>query len=193
MPSVPDDAYQEPVSPSVNILTPTTEYINETCKFDFSHLPTGTTYTQVNNKNLNMAFIGSTVMRMKPIMDPFGWPAHWGYSPNVENEVPEVLFSSNSEIVLLVLSKPVTEFGFEIAPNQQNTDFIFSASVGNYRYDDSKGHPSVTVKTPSGAKLLAVKSTKPFTVLTINQVRTSSADPHAGGFAMANIRYKLAK
>jgi hypothetical protein len=56
-------------------------------------------------------------------------------------------------------------------------------------------HVSQRIETPSGAKRYAVKSSKPFTVVTIHYHIESSAylkyDPR--GIAIANIRYKLAK
>jgi hypothetical protein len=191
--------YQEnyptsPVTPSTIISTPTPEYRKETCVFTFSHLKEGETYHQINNKNLNMAFLNGTVTRLKSGNGVYGWSAQWGYSPYVENENPEVLFvSGDDEGTHLVFSKPLIEFGFEVAPNKQGMDFGFGALVGNYYFDETIQGPGAWTHTPSGARLLAVKATKPFTMVTIGAPRSSSVGYLPDGFAITNIRYKLAK
>lgn len=191
-PSAPDNPWTEPKCPSTNILTPTTEYINETSLFDYSHLEVGKSYYQINNEKLKIAFSGP-VTKMKPDNSPFGWSAHWGFSPFVENEAPEVLFSPTNVDITILLSKPCIEFGLEASPNLQGRDYEIGFYAGNYTFDDSAGHPSVTTHTPSGARLIAVKSKKPFRVVTFGWVRHSSVDSWPNGVAMANIRFKLAK
>jgi hypothetical protein len=130
---------------------------------------------------------------MKADNSPFGWSAHWGYSPYVENENPDVLYSPTEVDITIVLSKPCIEFGLEASPNRQDRDYEIGFYAGNYTFDDSAGHPGAITRTPSGARLIAVKSKKPFTVVTFCWVRHSSVDPWPSGVAIANIRYKLAK
>lgn len=188
----PDKPFTEPTMPSTNILTPTREYLKETCLFDISHLDVSKSYHQINNKNLNISF-SSIVSRLKSDSSAYGWPAHWGYLPYVESEAPNLLYSSMEAEIIVVLSKPCIEFGFEASPDMQIREFGFSFFAGNYPFDSSAGLPGALTHTPSGARLIAVKATKPFTVLTIVWGRSSSVDSPPGGIAMANIRYKLAK
>jgi hypothetical protein len=196
-----------PPTPGVKftmIPTPCPEYLEETRLFTINHLEEGSTYHQLNNKNLKIAFFNGSsivpnllVQRVKPSPPaPKGWTAHWGNLPGVESEHPEVLLVPPFAYEIgIALSKPCTEFGLELSPNSQNRAFKFDVSFGNYLGDYSRGYVSQHIETPSGAKRYAVKSSKPFTVVTIRYDIESSSnliyDPR--GVAIANIRYKLAK
>jgi hypothetical protein len=193
-----------PQAPFTVIPTPCLEYIKETCLFTIGHLEEGSTYHQLNNKNLKIAFFNGysdvtyfKVRRLKPSPPaPYGWTAHWGNLPDVESEHPEVVLAPPFYYDLVIaLSKPCIEFGLELTPNSQNRAFKFDVLFGGYLSDQSSGYVSQHIETPSGAKRYAVKSSKPFSVVTIHYDIESSAnliyDPL--GVAIANIRYKLAK
>jgi hypothetical protein len=187
------------------IPTPCPEYLKETRLFTINHLEEGSTYHQLNNKNLKIAFFDGysivtyfKVRRLKPSPPaPYGWTAHWGNPPAVESEHPEVLLVPPFYYDLVIaLSKPCIEFGLELTPNTQNRAFKFDLLLGGDVSDHSSGYiNNQRVETPSGAKRYAIKSSKPFTVVTIHYDIESSAnliyDPK--GIAIANIRYKLAK
>lgn len=186
------------------IPTPCPEYIKETCLFTIDHLEEGSTYHQLNNKNLKIAFFAgyfqdpyAKVRRLKPSPPASsGWTAAWGNLPDVENEHPEVLFTTNFDYDLVIaLSKPCIEFGLELTPNSQNRAFKFDVLFGGYLSDYSSGFVSQYIETPSGAKRYAIKSSKPFSVVTIHYDIESSENLiyNPLGVAIANIRYKLAK
>lgn len=123
---------------------------------------------------------------------PAGWTAVWNSLPNVENETPAVLYTRQKNRLTLHLSKYVTTFGFELAPNLYDA---YPFSVGFY---DSKENPQVAylqdvASTPGGAKLFAVNSQRPFNVVEIAFAGEGENINQPFGFAIANIRYKLAK
>lgn len=181
---------------------PDANYLKDLCLFNISHLAEGSTYHQVNNDRLNIAFYSGDpgtkpifARMLKPTTpSPYGWTAHWGDKPWVENEHPEVLFISRFERSFsIVLSKPCIKFGMEIAPNRQNLDYNFEAYFGNSLYDLSLGYISGLINTPSGARLYSVETKKPFSIVTISFNYTNlNPDINPEGLAIANIRYKLA-
>jgi hypothetical protein len=186
----------------VAIENPTKAYLSETCLFDISKMELGALYHQVNNKNINIGFFwlfgGATrVQRFHNSATPsWGWDTHWGYSPYVESERPDVLFSEDDQYLVLAFSKPCIEFGVEVSPNIHYAAQLFNANFGDFIFDSSSGHVSQRLKTPSGARLFAVKSTKPFSVVAISfAFEHGSPDfiSTPSGYAIANIRYKLAK
>jgi len=191
---------EKPQFPFTRIDNPTQKYIKETCHFDISHLENNHSYHQINNKKINIAFFFSeeaNASATKINVDQtsqFGWNLPWGASPFVEEETPQVLHVF-ANLFVMVLSKPVTEFGFEMAVGNQNREHDYAVYYGDYNLDPSSGIISNTLITPGGARLFAIKSTKPFTVITIHYQRRSSADIpfEADNVALANIRYKLAK
>lgn len=191
------------------IQNPTAAYIKETCLFDISKMEAGSYYHQVNNKDINIGFFGIENVRIGDAIrsgairftnipgSSFGWHELWNYPPYVERERPEVLFSSASYgggFLVLAFSKPCIEFGFELSPNLQGLEHLYDVYFGNFVFDGSAGHAAQMIKTPSGARLFAVKSTKPFSVVTIAYDLSSYLDyPLVPlGLALANIRYKLA-
>ncbi len=123
---------------------------------------------------------------------PTGWTAIWNSKPEVENKAPAVLYTRQQNRLTLQLSRYVTKFGFELAPNLYDT---YPFSVGFY---DSRENPQVAylqeiASTPGGAKLFAVSSQKPFNVVEIAFAGEGENVNSPFGFAIANIRYKLAK
>jgi len=123
---------------------------------------------------------------------PSGWTAMWNSKPNVEDETPAVLYTRQQNRLTLQLSKYVTTFGFELAPNLYDS---YPFSVGYY---DSRENPQVAylqevASTPGGAKLFAVSSERPFNVVEISYARQGEDIYNPYGFAVANIRYKLAE
>jgi hypothetical protein len=176
----------------------TTQYLNETCSFDISKLAAEKSYYQLKDSKIQMAFYFDTddpirVVKHENVTPPaLGWGAKWGSLPLVEKENPDVLFSNYGEMAI-VLSKPCIEFGFELAPNMQNKAFTYNVSYGSALYHSTKGNVSGSATTPSGAKLFAITATKPFNTVTIIYNKTTGTDLGSRGFAIANIRYRIAK
>lgn len=183
------------------IESPTASYLKETCLFDVSQLENDKTYHKLQNGSLKIGFFegGSYLDERRGIKlkssSASGWNSHWGFSPTVENENPDVFFFHiyNFYSIYIYLSKPCIEFGFEVAPNHKNAEHNFFVYYGDWLNDDSKGSVTVKTKSPSGARLYAVKATKPFRMITILSSESPTAAPVAEGLAIANIRYKLAQ
>lgn len=193
-----EDVYDPTKYPFERIPKATSAYKKETCLFDISHLEAGKAYRQVDNKNLNIAFFDPSrdlyLTKLKATTAPdIGWTAAWGTVPSVESTNPDVLYVNSDDEFYILLSKPVTEFGFELAPNNQDKEFRYGVYFGNTQFDNTRGYIEESVKTPSGARLFAVKSTKPFNTVTIFYSKTTGTDFGSQGAAIANIRYKLAK
>lgn len=196
----PDDV-ELPRYPFKVIESPIASYLKETCLFDVSKLENNKSYHKLQNGSLRIGFFegNSYLDEIRGIKlkssSANGWNSHWGFSPTVENENPDVFFFHiyNFYSIYIYLSKPCIEFGFEIAPNHKNANHNFFVYYGDYTNDDSKGSVTVNTKSPSGARLYAVKATKPFRMVTILSSESPTAAPVAEGLAIANIRYKLAK
>lgn len=178
------------------------EYLQQTKKLGFSNLREGAFINKFGNSEFKITadheFNRSGFARLTN--GPQGWWTHWNYSPYTESEYPEVLFARNrygSQVrgessMTMVFDHPVTIFGFEIAPNVTGKDFqvvIEYPEASTYR-----SHTMFTVKqtisSPSGARLIAVKSDKPFQFLMLNISGMTFAE---AGFAISNIRYALAQ
>jgi len=90
------------------------------------------------------------------------------------------------------LGAPVTTFGFEIAPNTigkvQKVVVTYNNALG-YR-GQTMFLVEQTISSPSGARLIAAKSSIPFTYVRIDLPDQKYSSE---GFAIANIRYELAK
>jgi hypothetical protein len=186
---------------------PGEDYKDGTCLLKISHLEEGSTYHQINNNNIKMAFYSGDgdekpmfVRRLKPTTPaPYGWTPIWNTQPNVENEHPEVLFTSRFEkSIILVLSKPVIKFGFELSPNLQNEVQNCSVVCGNFAGDYSRGSFDHPVQSPGGAQLYSVRpvgKNTSFTVVTISFYPRGDWNPliNPEGVALANIRYQLAE
>ena len=200
-PPKPDDPWNWPRYPSTKILTPTPEYLEETCLVDVSKLENGKTYNELKNGKLTMGFFQSpydgdsrfNLVKLKS-NSASGWNSSWGVSPNVEAENPDIFYAGiNRDELVIYFSKPLIEFGFEVAPNRKNGDHSISAQYGDWLFDDAKGGSGVVSRSPSGAHLIAVKATKPFTMVMITLGDHPTQDIPARGIALANFRYKLAK
>jgi hypothetical protein len=186
---------------------PGSGYIDGTCLLRIAHLEEGSTYHQINNDKINMAFYSGDgdekplyVRRLKPTTPaPYGWTPLWNTLPDVENEHPEVLFTSRFErSIIIVLSKPCVKFGFELSPNLQNEVLNCGVFWGNFAGDLSRGSFDHPVQSPGGAVLYSVMpvgKNGSFTVVTINFYPRGEGAPmiNPEGIALANIRYQLAE
>jgi hypothetical protein len=155
------------------------------------------TYHKVQNEELSIAFFdtdGSQARALKLKPGDEGWNANWGNLPNVESINPEVLYIKvkGSLVTAIQLSKPCIEFGLEIAPDHQNFDHLLDVDFGSWHYGATGGIVWSRVKSPSDARLFAIKSCKPFTTVFIWQY-DGPQDVSARAFAIANIRYRLAE
>jgi hypothetical protein len=187
-----EDPFSGPDYPFTRINTPTATYKHETCLLDISKLESGKTYQKIKDDKLAIGFAGRV---LKLNSGPRGWDANWGSAPSVECERPDVLYMGESGNIfnVIYLSKPCIEFGFEMAPNHLDYDHHFGAAYGNWYYGFSEGWNQLSIRSPSGARLLAIKATKPFTVVTILLDDSPTGDLPSGGLAIANIRYRLAE
>jgi len=198
-PMPPDDPYNWPYYPYTVIQQPTAEYLKETCLFDVSKLENNKTYTRLKNGKLTIGFYSgqndnyTRLLKLKSGSES-GWNSDWGAAPFIERENPDVFYSNVGRGELIIyFSKPCIEFGFEFAPNHKNYNHNLTAAYGDWIFDNAKGNVSqLTARSPSGARLIAVKSTKPFTMITIRNGDSPTGDLDARGFAIANLRYRLA-
>lgn len=188
-----DTMITDPRYPYTVIKIPTKAYKDETCLLDVSKLELHKTYHKIGNDKLTISFDSDSVLMLKS--GPTGWNSHWGSVPNVECENPDVLYLNIYHGILMVisLSKPCVEFGFELAPNHQDYDHNFGAIFGNDFLDYSEGFTSSSIRSPSGARLYAIKAGHPFTQITIMSNDSPTGDIPVNGIAFANFRYKLAK
>lgn len=174
------------------------DYLNQTTKLDISKVQEGTYLEQIKNNDLTVYFRSSVDLRDEGVKklssSPKGWWTHWNYSPYTESEYPSVLFAVNRndqvvDEINLICTREVTTFGFEVAPNVIGE--TMEVSVG-YHLEDHYRSPYIfdvkqTISSPSGARLIAVKSDRPFQRVSIKLKYQS------GGLAISNIRYKLAR
>jgi hypothetical protein len=178
------------------------DYLNGTEKFDLSYLAEGSV-TYVVRKADNVLtgdpdFFNGGFKKLSN--GPNGWWTHWNYSPYTESDAPIVLFALNRRetavypmnTMSISLRNAVKTFGFEIAPNTTGKDMeviVSYQSGGSYRFPDMfEVHQ--TVSSPSGARLIAVKSNHAFDYVNI-QLR-GDVPFRDKGFAIANIRFQLA-
>lgn len=186
-----------PEYPFEQIKSPTNSYLKETCLFDVSQLENNKTYHKLQNGSLRMAFFtpGFEELRMLklPSSSESGWNAHWANPPAVESEKPDVFVTwlYRMDSFVIYLSKPVTEFGFEIAPNNKAGKHTFSAYYGDWLRQSTKGYVEVEASSPSGAGLVAIKASEPFRMIIVYNT-DHPKEPDAQGVAIANIRYRLA-
>jgi hypothetical protein len=188
---------EEPKYPFEVIEVPTPTYKKETCLLDISKLECHKTYHAIKNGKLILGFFnenGSKARALKLNSSPEGWDAIWGCDGVVELKSPDVLYFSitSLNVTVIYLSKPCTEFGFELAPDLQDYDHKIAVAFGTSSKDSSEGCVTSTVRSPAGARLFALKATKPFTTITI-RLKDTPTDIAVNGIGMANIRYKLAE
>jgi hypothetical protein len=172
------------------------EYLEATKKLDFSGLKEGKYVTRFGNSDLTINtdpdFIRRGVVKLSN--GPKGWWTHWNYSPYTQSEHPEVLFAKDRNgytvnSIDLAFSNEVKFFGFEIAPNVLGKDVKI---VVQYKEWSTYRAPTMfqveqTISSPSGARLIAVKSEKPFAMVMITLA--SGQDIKDSGLAISNIRY----
>ena len=174
------------------------EYLEKTKKVDLSYIPDG----QVNHIfgkgdftfYADPDFVRAGLRKLSP--GPKGWWAHWNYSPYTESENPIILFALDrrygtknpTNSMSIDLYRPVKTFGFEIAPNETGKDIkvlVTYNNFGSYR-GQTMFTVEQTISSPSGARLIAVKSNEEFNYVNIELVGYQYP---AKGFAIANIRY----
>jgi hypothetical protein len=192
------DPSEGPKYPFSVIDVPTPAYKKETCLLDISKLESHKTYHAIQSNKLIVGFFdehGSAARVLKLNSDTTGWNAAWGCVQNVEVKNPDVLYigTNNSFVTVIYLSKPCIEFGFELAPDLQDFDHNISVKFGNWYNGLSEGCVTSKVRSPSGARLFALKATKPFTTITVTMNDSPDKNVPVTGFGMANIRYKLAE
>jgi hypothetical protein len=197
VPESPDDQSGGPYYPFTIIKTPTSTYKEETCLLNFSGLESNKTYHKITGGKLAIGFYDESHLPARVLKldnGPSGWNSIWGSNPNVECKNPDVLYVKTLGYIVayIYLSKPCIEFGFEVAPNHQDYDHHFSVGYGNYFISPANGIINSTSRSPSGASLVAIKATKPFTTVTIFLDDSPTGDIPSRGLAIANIRYKLA-
>jgi len=191
-----DDDGRPGVYPLIEFATQ--QYLKETCLLDISKLKAGSYYEQIGNKDFYVAFFnndkGKTSVQKLDAKKtaPYGWNCEWNINPFVEKKYPEVLFNPiDYGDITIILSKPCTEFGFELTPNIRGKNVNFSAVFGFIRYGIIQ---PLTTYNPGGARIFGMSSVPPFNIVKISL----NTDPNQvgyspGGLAIANIRYKLAK
>lgn len=176
------------------------EYINSTSPLDISNLKEGINIKKFSNEEFGIVTNreGGSFGFAKLKAGPKGWWTHWNYSPYTASAYPDVLYAQTSGgyasgNIYLYLSKPVTSFGFEIAPNTVGKDVNI---VTEYKEEPFYRDPIMfmveqTISSPSGARLIAVKSDRPFQLVIVRL----NPDPEikTTGLAITNIRYALAK
>ena len=183
----------EPWQPTPNNIiqydVPDEAYIKATCLIDISKLKRNAMVDTITDKVLGVKF-GTKLRKLNGYPD--GWSARWNVKPHVEQETPPVLYTVQKNHVSITLSKPCTVFGFELSPNLYDT---FEFTAGFYSRMENPPYARVTrqVTTPLGALLFAVKSDKPFDQIEVQFTGDLDGPVHPFGFAIANIRYKLAK
>jgi hypothetical protein len=175
-------------------------YLQGTKKFDLSNIQEGSVTFRVTSDDNNLVadpdFHDYGFAKLSN--GPKGWWTHWNYSPYTESENPIVLFALNRRIpeltpvssISIYLTASVKTFGFEIAPNAIGKNLkvlVTYKDLPTYRAQ-TLFDVQQTISSPSGARLIAVKSDVPFDYLLIEV----NDDPdHPQGFAIANIRYGL--
>lgn len=168
---------------------PDETYLNATTLMSLDKPANFSIINCVADNKLKLTFVDSLI---KMPGYPNGWTALWNTAPFVERESPTVLYTRQQNRLTILLSKYVEVFGFELSPNLYDA-YEFSTGF----YDSRQNSPVASVvqvaTTPSGARLFAVKSEKPFNVIEINFTGGEGTTNHPYGFAIANIRYKLCK
>jgi hypothetical protein len=157
------------------------------------------------NKELSIAFNWPGIKRNN--YNPKNPNVKWGYKPYVVDEYSSTIgFEYTGPVLILKLSKKVTEFGIEYLTPYYGWKYNVTQSIWdqkkNTKIADGR---TITLNTkfperqvwvggPGGAVLMAVKSKVPF-----DEVRMTITDPAGQPFRqnlihiIGGIRYKLAK
>ncbi len=176
------------------------EYVTKTKLLDISKLPEGVYGNKIINDDLTVNFVSTVDTQdygFKKVSSGLeGWWAHWNYSPYTESEYPAVLTAIaeeryTSNLFAFTFSKKLDMFGFEVAPNAVNENLKVKVRYWDdywYKYPTLCDVEQV-VSTPSGARLIAIKSSIPIRRVEI----ILDTKPGAVGVAIANLRYSIAK
>jgi hypothetical protein len=175
------------------------EYLKDTKLLDISKLPEGEYGNTISNDELTLKFVSTVDAKdygfKKVSSGSQGWWAHWNYSPYTESEYPAVLLGAYQDgeiqnVLTFTFSKKLQTFGFEVAPNELNKNMTVRVKYwDDYWYK----YPNLcevvqTVSTPSGARLIAIKSGVP-----IRRVEIILGLYPNDGVAISNLRYEIAK
>ena len=178
------------------------EYLNGTQLLDLSNLAEGSVNHTIRfNNNVLTTDPDFTEGRLKKLSHGVnGWWTHWNYSPYTESEYPTVLFAtgrSTTDVsprneMSIAFKNEVRVFGFEIAPNLTGKDIevvvTYAPKGADYRWP-FLFEVRQTISSPSGARLIAVKSKYPFGYINIF-VNSDPVSYKERGFAIANIRFQ---
>lgn len=168
------------------------EYLSGTKLLDFNYLKEGIFTSEIKNDEITITTdpeFGSDEGFVKLNSGTKGWWTHWNYSPYTQYEYPNVLLTDgqgdyNVRELYMSFNKDLTALGFEIAPNIVGKDLKVQVEYMSWTYrDPALVYIEQTVSSPSGARLIAMKSEIPF-----NYVIIRIED---GAFAISNIRYAL--
>lgn len=170
------------------------EYLSDTKLLDFNYLKEGAFTSEIKNDELtvktNLEF-GADEGFIKVNSGPNGWWTHWNYSLYTQHEYPNVLLTNakgdfDVRTIYMSFNEDLKTLGFEIAPNIVGKDLKVEVEYMSWTYrDPALVYIEQTVSSPSGARLIALKSEIPF-----NYVIIRIED---GAFAISNIRYALAQ
>lgn len=175
------------------------EYILATKKVDFSGLKEGKYVTSFGTNEFKILtdpdFIRRGVVKLSN--GPKGWWTHWNYSPYTESEYPVVLFAKDRngntvDAIDLSFLQSLKMFGFEIAPNTTGRDVKI---IVEFKESSTYRSPTMfeveqTISSPSGARLIAVKSDRSFEMASVKIVY--DREVKSTGLAITNIRYGIA-
>ena len=162
------------ISPITN---PDQAYLDATTKIDISQLDFGSMHNSITDGTLTVTF-SDPLEKAGPV--PTGW-ATWSSPPESESANPDVLYRDGNTLTL-ILSAPVTIFGFELEPAPFGTNTF---TVDFYNNNILLGGVSRMVDGDAGARLFALSSTSPD--LPINRVQINGPSD----FAIAQVRYQL--
>jgi len=169
------DVQPAAVSP---ISSPYQAYLDATTKIDISQLEFNSEHNFITDGILTVTF-SNPVIKSGPVPD--GW-ATWSSPPESESANPDVLIT-NDTTQTMVLSAPVTIFGFELEPSFFG---VHPFTVNFYNGNTLLGSITRDVEGSFGARLFALSSTPPD--LPIDRVIINGDDE----FAIAQVRYQLA-
>jgi hypothetical protein len=172
--TVAQDVQPTAISPIPN---PDQAYLDATTKIDISQLNSGSLYNSITDGTLTVTF-SNPVEKLGPVPD--GW-ATWSSPPESESANPDVLYREGNNLTM-ILSSPVTIFGFELEP------FFFglqNITVDFYNNNTLLDSIFRMVNGNAGARLIALESTPPD--LPINRVVITAPDQ----FAIAQVRYQM--
>jgi len=165
------------------IATPDAAYTSSTTLIDISGIANGTTMTSVTDGIQTITF--DTTMTKASV--PAGGWSSWNSPPFVESSIPDVLYQTVNNSLILDLSVPSTTFGFEIQGDNFSTTLPFESEFFVEFFEGAVpvGNISLFINGNGGALLAAGFSTdEAFTRILISNV-----DQTAGAFALANLRY----